>query len=382
MTVKFSQLDTLAATSITDNTILPVVDTTGTFTNKKIVAGSLKTYLSNIATTANLFINSTMTPNVGGIYDLGTTTYKFGNLYLGGNTIQFGPSTVITAGPGVAGMTISGNLVAPYFTGTLLTAAQPNITSVGTQTQLTLAGNIILNSGVRIVLGTDPGTAGQYLRSAGGGSSPTWANVTGLVAGFASNISGGAAGSVPYQIGTNTTAFLGIGTAGYMLTSTGSAPAWTNPASIIVNTANISAKLTGGAAGSIPYQTAANATAMLASPNSMDGDYSVLTQTLSGAAPVWRELKNIYVINGDSQAIEANISSNKVNITIGLKSNPNIGYNGIATTITMPHDNSANSAIATTAYVNGNIARNSQGAKIVSSDAPSGGVDGDVWYRI
>jgi hypothetical protein len=42
------------------------------------------------------------------------------------------------------------------------------------------------------------------------------------------NIQGGAAGSLPYNTAANTTSFLGIGTANYVLTSSGSAPQWTN----------------------------------------------------------------------------------------------------------------------------------------------------------
>ncbi|RPJ31863.1 MAG: hypothetical protein EHM17_14840 [Verrucomicrobiaceae bacterium] len=43
----------------------------------------------------------------------------------------------------------------------------------------------------------------------------------------ATNLSGGAAGSVPYQSAANTTTFLAIGAANYVLTSTGTAPTWT-----------------------------------------------------------------------------------------------------------------------------------------------------------
>lgn len=380
MTIKFSQLDTLSATSITDNTILPVVDTTGTFVNKKIVAGSLKTFLSNIGTSANLNINSTLTPNVGGLYDIGTTSYKFGNLFLSGNTIQLGASTVLTAGPASSGLTISGNLVAPFFTGVLITAAQPNITSIGTQTQLTMGGNLVLNSSAKLVLGADPGVSGYYLRSGGPTSAPTWSSTSGFVSGFSGNISGGSAGSVPYQLGVNTTAFLGIGTAGFMLTSTGSAPSWVNPGSIIVNTANIAAKLTGGSAGSIPYQTASNATSMLSTPSGLSGTYAVLTQTNSGSTPVWRELQNFWQINGNvSQNIQTQVNGTGTIVSVGLVSSPT--FAGVPKATTMP-STTANTALATCEFINGNIARNSAGARIVSNAAPSGGADGDIWYRI
>jgi len=43
----------------------------------------------------------------------------------------------------------------------------------------------------------------------------------------ATNLSGGAAGSLPYQTGASATTFLSIGAADYVLTSTGTAPTWT-----------------------------------------------------------------------------------------------------------------------------------------------------------
>jgi hypothetical protein len=43
----------------------------------------------------------------------------------------------------------------------------------------------------------------------------------------ATNLSGGAAGSLPYQTAASTTTFLAIGAANYVLTSTGTAPTWT-----------------------------------------------------------------------------------------------------------------------------------------------------------
>jgi len=58
---------------------------------------------------------------------------------------------------------------------------------------------------------------------------PYWKNVapSSIVAGTATNLAGGAAGSVPYQSAASATTFLSIGAANYVLTSTGTAPTWT-----------------------------------------------------------------------------------------------------------------------------------------------------------
>jgi hypothetical protein len=53
----------------------------------------------------------------------------------------------------------------------------------------------------------------------------------------AKNISQGTRGDLPYQTAANTTTFLPIGTQGYLLSSTGSIPAWKDIASISVGTA-------------------------------------------------------------------------------------------------------------------------------------------------
>ena len=52
-------------------------------------------------------------------------------------------------------------------------------------------------------------------------------NLTGNASGTASALSGGAAGSLPYQTGASTTGFLAISTAGYFLTAGATAPQWT-----------------------------------------------------------------------------------------------------------------------------------------------------------
>jgi hypothetical protein len=60
---------------------------------------------------------------------------------------------------------------------------------------------------------------------------------------------------------------LAVGVAGYLLYSNGTAPAYINPASITVGsatTATTATNIAGGAAGSIPYQTGSGATSLLA----------------------------------------------------------------------------------------------------------------------
>ena len=84
-------------------------------------------------------------------------------------------------------------------------------------------------------------------------------------------------GDMLYYTSGDALSKLAMGAGTYMLTSSGSAPQWTDPATITVGSATnatnatsaVSAttatNLSGGSAGSIPYQTAASTTAMLSS---------------------------------------------------------------------------------------------------------------------
>jgi hypothetical protein len=134
---------------------------------------------------------------------------------------------------------------------------------------------------------------GQYWTNAAASSlSVSYAATAGsaTTAGTATNLAGGAAGSLPYQTGSGATTFLGLGTSTFILTAGASAPTWTNPSSITVGTATNATSagkatnLAGGAAASMPYQTAADTTAFLASAA---GDAGKVLQSNGTSAPSW-----------------------------------------------------------------------------------------------
>ena len=80
------------------------------------------------------------------------------------------------------------------------------------------------------------------------------------------SVSGGTAGDIVYQSAPSTSAFLNIGTNGYVLTSTGSLPTYTNPASLTVGSATTATNIASGTAGQLLYQTGAGATGFAAAP--------------------------------------------------------------------------------------------------------------------
>lgn len=135
----------------------------------QIIADAAST--SNTTTfTANVgfsgFVTSSLIPSANITYDLGTSGNAWRDLYLSGNTIYLGNATISTgdnrviisiggaevfnAQEGGAG-SFDGEITAPTvtansFVGTISTAAQPNITSVGSLTTLSV-GQITGTSG-------------------------------------------------------------------------------------------------------------------------------------------------------------------------------------------------------------------------------------------
>lgn len=129
-------------------------------------------------------------------------------------------------------------------------------------------------------------TAGFVLVSNGPGAAPSWALNT-TVSTSAENLVGGLAGSIPYQDAPGTTLFTAVGTANFVLKSNGSgAPTWVQkaPQATASDTATTATNIAGGAAGGIPYQTGAGATAILAAGTG--------TQVLGGGAslPAWQNV--------------------------------------------------------------------------------------------
>ena len=96
------------------------------------------------------------------------------------------------------------------------------------------------------------------------------------------------AGDLPYYTSGTSLSKLGIGTNTYMLTSNGSSPVWTNPASVTVGnaTAAVSAttatNLAGGAASQLAYQTASGTTGFIS-----NGTAGQVLTSAGSSAPAW-----------------------------------------------------------------------------------------------
>ena len=165
--------------------------------------------------------------------------------------------TLVVAG----GVGIGGNL---FVGGTLYANVQGSINTASSISS-GQTGDILYQSapGVTAFLhGTAAGNIVQY-----NGTVPIYTSTTTLVVGYAVNaggvlnLSGGALGSIPYQTGAGTTAMMGIGPTGYLLqVGSNNTATWVSTGSLVAGTALQSINIYGGAANQVPYQTAASIT--------------------------------------------------------------------------------------------------------------------------
>jgi hypothetical protein len=168
------------------------------------------------------------------------------------NWSNFSVASTYTAGTGLTLVGTQFNIANTAVTA----AAYGSATQVGTftvnaQGQLTLAGNTTvtpavgsitgLGTGVATALAVNTGTAGAFVVNGGALGTPasgdfstgtfTWPTFNQNTTGYAAGLAGGAAGSLPYQSALNATTFLAAGTNGQILTLAGGVPTWANAGS-------------------------------------------------------------------------------------------------------------------------------------------------------
>jgi hypothetical protein len=116
-------------------------------------------------------------------------------------------------------------------------------------------------------------------------TTPTTAGGTGLTSYTAGDL-------LYYATGT-TLSKLAIGASATILTSSGTAPQWSAASGVSVGTAT---NIAGGAAGSVPYQTGAGATSLLA----IGSAYQALQVNAGGTAPSWQpSASSVMTAQGD-----------------------------------------------------------------------------------
>lgn len=190
----FSISPAISTSITTASTSFDLVNTTATTVNFAGAATAVNIGASNSTTTiaGDLVVNGTTTT-----ISSTTITVDDKNLELG--TVATPTNTTADGG----GITIAGGV-----------DGNKTWNWVSSTSAWTSSENIDLASGKVIkIAGTQVLSASQYTGNASTATTAT-------------NVTGGAAGSLVYQTGSATTSTLGIGTAGYVLTSSGTAPQW------------------------------------------------------------------------------------------------------------------------------------------------------------
>jgi len=227
--------------SSTDNAIARFDGTTG-----KVIQNSAATIADSTGDiTAGKYNGLTVTTTTGTLTIANGKTATVNNtITLAGtdSTTMTFPSTNATVARTDAAQTFAGTQTfssAPVVS--TLTASKPvfsdgsgALTSTGTlatdqggtgQTSYT-AGDLLYYATGTAFTKLGIGSASTVLTSSG--SAPQWTSLSGISVGTATNLAGGAAGSVPYQTASSTTSFLAIGTANQVLqvNSGATAPEW------------------------------------------------------------------------------------------------------------------------------------------------------------
>jgi Chaperone of endosialidase/Collagen triple helix repeat (20 copies) len=181
--------------------------------------------------------------NTGALTVLGGVGIN-GNLYVGGEivaqklTIQY--TTVTTT------LVQTDDIIQTY-NATNATSTQTGALQVtgggGIGGNLHVGGNLIVTG---TIYGTISGTVGS-------------ANNANLAT-TATNLAGGLQGAIPIQTGVGATAFIPLGTLGYVLTAGATSATWQSVTGATVANATSATNLIGGTAGQVPYQTAPNVT--------------------------------------------------------------------------------------------------------------------------
>lgn len=224
------------------------------------------------------------------------------------NTYFSGPGTNLTGT--ASGLSIGGNAATATSAGSVTNSLTINSGGAGGASPQTFNGGAAITISYNTVgapsttgtnasgtwgigISGNAATVTDGLYSTGSYANPTWLTsilgsiVSGAVATAttATNVAGGAAGSLVYQTAAATTSTLALGATNYVLTAGASAPQYVAQSTLSVGsatTATTATNLAGGGAGFVPYQSGSGATSFLAA-----GTIGQVLTSNGVSAPTW-----------------------------------------------------------------------------------------------
>ena len=314
----------------------PNITSLGTLTSLSVTGNitSGNADLGNTAT-ANYFVGSgNNLSNIQGSNVTGAVSYATTANSVAGANVS-GAVTYAGTANAVAGANVFGQVGNSLVSGTVYTAAQPNITSVGTLANLTSDGTVNFTNASNVALGAvgnvhiTGGSSGQYLQTDGSGTL-SWASISGTTA---SNIANGNSNvNIPSANGNvNISA---VGNANVVVV-TGTGANITGYANISgnVTAGNIS---TSGAGGNISGANVISANTFTATANITAqyyiGDGSLLTGIATNPSNIANGNSNVTVTaNGN---VTTSVSGN-ANVLVVTGTGANItGYANITGNVT------------------------------------------------
>ena len=206
---------------------------------------------------------------------LATTATDVAGGVAGNIPIQSAPGITAFIATGTVGtlLQMQANNTASFVSTTTLQVGYANNISNGS------AGQIPYQTGAGATSFITNGLSGQILQSAATGT-PVYVNQSTLVVGTATNVAGGAAGSLVIQSGNGQTTMLPIGLNTYVLQSNGTTATYVAPSTLTVGA---STNIAGGQYGQIPMQTGPGTTVFISTANIVSG----YILTWNGTTATW-----------------------------------------------------------------------------------------------
>ena len=201
------------------------VTVSSTLTSTTINGGNI-TVTGNInsanITAGNLLVSGNVTGNFvpagNNQYDLGSSTQRWKDLWLSGNTLRLGGATIEESDGAVVMQSVVvnnninvGNLTAVYLTGTINTPNQSLITSLGPLTDLAVVGNVTTGGTLSVVGDIDAGALAVTSITVGSGVNQTTITGGGVtVSGAATLQAPGSDGQITFNDNGNAAAVPGL----------------------------------------------------------------------------------------------------------------------------------------------------------------------------